>query len=155
MNATNPFQIPSCLQIDHERRHRERFKRMFITGVVAGVLLLVGLLIKDSISEQAKAAASISVAADLPEPPSNTPVLATDLKPISIPQPAVFQHAPDVPKANISPAGHSETVYVVKSGDTLSRIARTHRTTVKTIVVANSLASDRIAIGTKLKMPEI
>jgi LysM repeat protein len=123
--------------------------------MAGGVLLLTGLLIKDSLSEHAKAAASISVAADLPEPQSNTPVLAADLKSVSIPQPAGFQSAPAVPKANISPAGHSESVYVVKSGDTLTRIARAHRTTVKTIVVANSLTSDRISIGTKLKMPEI
>jgi LysM repeat protein len=44
--------------------------------------------------------------------------------------------------------------YVVKSGDSLSRIARTHRTTVKAIKAANGLTSDRIVVGQNLKLPE-
>jgi len=159
MNATNPFQVPSCFQVDHERRRRERFKRTFIAVVATSVLLLVGLLIEGCMSEHARAAASISVAADLSESPLNAPVVATEQAPVSIPQPnlqlAVLQSAPAVSKVNIPSGGHSEAVYVVKSGDTLTHIARTHRTTVKTILAANNLASDHIAIGTKLKLPEI
>jgi LysM repeat protein len=43
---------------------------------------------------------------------------------------------------------------VVKAGDTLDRIARAHRTTVKAIKMANGLTSDRITVGRVLKMPE-
>ena len=46
------------------------------------------------------------------------------------------------------------TVYVVKSGDTLSRIAKAHRTTVEAIEAANGLNDDLILVGAKLKIPE-
>ena len=44
--------------------------------------------------------------------------------------------------------------YVVKTGDTLVRIARTHGTTVKAIKMANGLTSDRITVGRSLKIPQ-
>jgi LysM repeat protein len=44
-------------------------------------------------------------------------------------------------------------VYVVKRGDTLSRIARAHGTTVKALKAANGLEGDRIDAGQKLKLP--
>ena len=43
--------------------------------------------------------------------------------------------------------------YVVKRGDTLDRIARAHRTTVRAIKAANGLTSDRLVAGRSLKMP--
>jgi peptidoglycan DL-endopeptidase LytF len=43
--------------------------------------------------------------------------------------------------------------YVVKRGDTLDRIARTHRTTVSALKAANGLTSDRIVAGRSLKLP--
>jgi LysM repeat protein len=48
----------------------------------------------------------------------------------------------------------SSSRYVVKTGDTLNRIARAHGTTVKAIKMANGLTSDRITVGRVLKMPE-
>ncbi len=157
MNATNPFQVPSCFQIDHERRRRERFKRTFIAVVAAGILLMIGLLIEGCMSEHARAAGSTGAAVDLPVQPSNAPSVATEQMPASIPQqnpqPAVSQSVPAVSKENISPAGHLETIHVVKAGETLTRIARAHGTTVKAIEAANGLTSDHIAVGTKLKMP--
>jgi len=53
-----------------------------------------------------------------------------------------------------APASHSSSRYVVKTGDTLARIARAHRTTVQAIKAANGLTSDRIVVGHSLKMPE-
>jgi LysM repeat protein len=50
--------------------------------------------------------------------------------------------------------GTSRSTYVVKSGDTLGRIAKAHRTTVRAIKAANGLTSDRIAVGHSLKMPQ-
>jgi LysM repeat protein len=43
--------------------------------------------------------------------------------------------------------------YTVKSGDTLTRIAKTHGTTVKALKAENSLTTDRIKVGQKLKIP--
>jgi LysM repeat protein len=43
--------------------------------------------------------------------------------------------------------------YAVKSGDTLSKIATTHGTTVKAIRSANNLTTDKIKVGQKLKIP--
>lgn len=59
--------------------------------------------------------------------------------------------ATGAPTAAASETG--ETVYVVKSGDNLARIARRHGTTVNAIKAANNLTSDRIRVGQKLKVP--
>jgi LysM repeat protein len=50
--------------------------------------------------------------------------------------------------------GTSRSTYVVKSGDTLGRIAKAHGTTVKAIKAANGLTNDRLAVGRSLKMPQ-
>jgi LysM repeat protein len=59
--------------------------------------------------------------------------------------------APARAKATASPSAGR---YVVKSGDTLDRIARAHGTTVKALKAANGLTSDRIVVGRNLKLPE-
>ena len=41
---------------------------------------------------------------------------------------------------------------MVKGGDTLARIAKTHGTTINAIKAANDLDGDRIAVGAKLKI---
>jgi LysM repeat protein len=53
-----------------------------------------------------------------------------------------------------APTGQAPTRYVVKSGDSLSRIARTHGTTVQALKAANGLTSDRVVAGQSLKLPE-
>jgi peptidoglycan endopeptidase LytE len=45
-------------------------------------------------------------------------------------------------------------MYVVKSGDTLSRIAKAHGTTIKALKTANHLSSDCIFVGEKLKLSQ-
>jgi LysM repeat protein len=45
------------------------------------------------------------------------------------------------------------SVYTVKPGETLTRIAKAHGTTVKAIRTANSLKSDHLIVGQKLKLP--
>ena len=156
MNATNPFQIPSCFQIDHERRRRERFKRTFIAVVVASVLLLIGLLIEGCRSEQARIAGTTAVAANVQQQPSQSSSAVAE-EPASIhrpiPQPAVSQSVAAVSNPNTPPAGHPDAIHIVKVGDTLTGIARAHGTTVKAIKAANGLADDRIAVGTQLKLP--
>lgn len=45
------------------------------------------------------------------------------------------------------------SVYYVKAGDTLTRIAKLHGTTVKALRSLNNLKSDRLHVGQKLKVP--
>ena len=58
--------------------------------------------------------------------------------------------APSVASASV--AG-GENLYLVKTGDTLLKIATANGTTVKEIKALNSLTTDRIKVGEKLKMP--
>jgi len=44
-------------------------------------------------------------------------------------------------------------MYVVKSGDTLTTIAKKHGTTVKALEAANNLTTTKIKVGQKLKLP--
>ena len=46
-----------------------------------------------------------------------------------------------------------EKLYEVKSGDTLSTIAKVQGTTIRALRAANSLKTDRIIVGQKLKIP--
>jgi LysM repeat protein len=52
-----------------------------------------------------------------------------------------------------APTVSGDNFYVVKSGDTLSRIATRNNTTVKEIKSLNGLTTDRINVGQKLKLP--
>lgn len=47
----------------------------------------------------------------------------------------------------------SGTSYSVKSGDTLTKIARNHGTTLKALRAANNLRTDRLTVGQKLTLP--
>lgn len=71
---------------------------------------------------------------------------------INIPAPAAADTAP----APGTPAPAIETgehIYVVKAGDTLTKIANEHHTTVSALRKANNLTTDRIKVGDKLKIP--
>jgi LysM repeat protein len=57
--------------------------------------------------------------------------------------------APDSPAAT----GGAPETYVVKTGDTLTRVARTHGTTAAALRDLNGLKTDRINVGQKLKVP--
>ncbi len=52
-----------------------------------------------------------------------------------------------------APAGNPGSIYVVKSGDNLGKIAIRHKTTVSRLRELNGLSSDRIRVGQKLKVP--
>ena len=45
------------------------------------------------------------------------------------------------------------SVHVVKSGDTLAKVAKSHGTTVKALKAANGIKLDKITVGQKLKIP--
>jgi LysM repeat protein len=50
-------------------------------------------------------------------------------------------------------SGVGEEAYTVKSGDTLTKIAKAHSTTVKAIKAASNLTTDHIKVGQKLTIP--
>jgi LysM repeat protein len=56
--------------------------------------------------------------------------------------------------ALVADASIGEQTYTVKSGDNLLKIAGQHHTTVKALRSANSLTTDRITVGQKLKIPK-
>jgi LysM repeat protein len=159
VNPSNPFQIPSCLQrADSQQRRRERFKKGFIAAVVAVVILLVGLLIEGCMSEQTTTPPPAKKVTQSTGVPASwtTPALTAEQQPKPVPQPnlnATSQIAPAVSTENAAIASQPETLYVVKSGDSLTRIAKAHGTTVQTLKAANGLKSDRIVVGAKLKIP--
>ncbi|MFO1497426.1 MAG: LysM peptidoglycan-binding domain-containing protein [Verrucomicrobiota bacterium] len=45
------------------------------------------------------------------------------------------------------------TTHTVKAGETLTKVARQHGTTLKALRAANNLKSDRLVVGQKLKLP--
>ena len=53
----------------------------------------------------------------------------------------------------MSGASGGQEIYIVKSGDTLSKIAKRYGTTVRAIESENGLASTHIKVGEKLKIP--
>jgi LysM repeat protein len=55
--------------------------------------------------------------------------------------------------AGAEPLAAGEVVHVVKSGDTLSKLAADYKTTVQAIQSANGLSDSRIKVGQKLKIP--
>jgi LysM repeat protein len=66
--------------------------------------------------------------------------------------PASSATAPVETPAVTASAGGAET-YVVKSRDTLTKIAKAHGTTVKAIETENNLSTTKIKVGQKLKIP--
>ena len=56
-----------------------------------------------------------------------------------------------LPAGNVADTGTAS--YTVKSGDTLTKIAKAHGTTVKAIEAANGLSTTKIKVGQKLKIP--
>jgi LysM repeat protein len=139
MNTANPFQISSSYQQELQQARRKRFKKTVIATVAAAAMLLVGLLIQGCMSEHAKTTVSIP-----PAPQKPAPISQPALNVASQPAPAAVKQVV---------TAHSELVYVVKSGDTLSHIAETHGTTIKAIKSANDLKGDHVLVGAKLKIP--
>lgn len=159
MNASNPFQIPVCLQrADSQQRRRERFKRGFIATLAAIVVLLVGALIEGCMSEQTAntSQTASSTVTDFPTPaPGQALVVSPGPSAVSQPDLNTTRKPTAVPADEHTAAiSHTSTLYVIKPGDTLTRIAKTHGTTVKALKAANSLENDRIVVGAKLKIPE-
>ncbi len=71
---------------------------------------------------------------------------------LNIPAKTVPAPTPNTGVAPTADAG-ADGLYVVKSGDTLGKIAKANGTTAKAIQAANNLKTTRIAVGQKLKLP--
>ena len=59
--------------------------------------------------------------------------------------------APTASTAGVADTGGDS--YTVKSGDTLSKIAKAHGTSIKLLQAANNLTTTKIKVGQKLKLP--
>jgi LysM repeat protein len=57
------------------------------------------------------------------------------------------------PSTAVAPTAEMGGEYTVKSGDTLTKIASDHGTTVKALRSANNLTTDKIVVVNKLKIP--
>jgi hypothetical protein len=150
MDSVNPFQIPACLQqADLQQRRRQRFKKTVIAVMFGIMAMLVVLLIQGCVNEHAKVSSG-------PAPvlaPSDSPQMA-ELEPVLPANPGTVTRSAAAGPENHPVAARSEAVYVVKAGDTLSRLAKVYGTTSTAIKTANDLESDRIVIGAKLKIPQ-
>jgi len=73
---------------------------------------------------------------------------------IQIPAPTAAVSTPTaLATAAADTSAGGEQIYKVKSGDTLTTIAKNHGVTVKALRSANSLTTDKIKVGDKLKIP--
>jgi LysM repeat protein len=172
----NPFVNLNSTAIELELKRRERLRIGVYSFLMATILLLMGLLIQGCRAEQKPAVPSprqvhLAQLAESGNNPAQT-IAAPELSG----QPQNSEPPAAVPAANIpdtkAPAGASAppaipvltapavelqvaepSVYVVKRGDTLSAIAKAHRTTAKALKAANGLTGDRLQIGEKLKVP--
>lgn len=83
--------------------------------------------------------------ATLPADPAKSGVMAARTSP------AAAATVEPVAEAQRTPDAQG-TVHVVKAGDTLYKLARDYRTTVKDLRLANGLTGDRLAVGSRLKI---
>jgi LysM repeat protein len=72
---------------------------------------------------------------------------------IHVPAPAAAAAPATAPGTVAADATTGEKIYTVKSGDSLTTIAKSQGTTIKALRAANSLKTDAIKVGQKLKIP--
>jgi LysM repeat protein len=113
-----------------------------------------------SAAPSTQAPAAVYPAPSAPAETMSAPVVATEPSPVLTPKTAETtpsaSHAAGSThsnKAKVATADGPVTVYVVKVGDNLTKIARAHGTTAKAIREASALKTDRILVGQKLKVP--
>jgi len=165
MKTSNPF-VPTVTLIDlPQRNRREQFKIGMYTVLIAQLVIVLGLLMYNKNGTSAVAFASDPYGTAPVQPETATIAATRSDSPVAEPSATLtptaallgqsVQPVAVSPSASASPATQpTEASYVVKSGDTLSRIARIHGITIKALKSANSLDSERLTVGRKLKIPE-
>lgn len=106
----------------------------------------------DSFSSIAKNFPGVTVKAIQEANPNVNPLRLQIGQKLIIPPPAAPTTANGTTPGTATSA-ESEGIYVVKSGDTLTSIARKHNTTINALRSVNNLSTDRIVVGQKLKLP--
>jgi LysM repeat protein len=177
MKSSNPFLPAGELMAERARKNRERVKFGVFAVLVAHLALVMGLLIEGCKRDDSASTAAPTVAPEAAVTPTNQPAVAdaaartnpavspvpappavvappavSQTPPLPMPEPVVAP-APEVATVSPEPPVAKNSLYVVKSGDTLSRIAKAHKTTVRALKAANGLKTDRIDAGRKLKLP--
>ncbi len=169
---SNPFHDSGSLVEERTRRRRENVKIGVYAVALTAAVFLAGMLIQGcradrtaNESDSGRAGASDTnptVSAPIAEEKqsdTNAPVPPTSAM-ATPPSPAPAPSAPSTaipPAPNADPptlSSATQNIYVIKPGDSLSRIAKTHGTTVQALKAANGLKSDRIVAGRKLKLPQ-
>jgi len=74
-------------------------------------------------------------------------------KVIHVPPPVASITAPKVNTPSLDATTGGEQTYKVKSGDTLTKIAKDHGVTIRALRSANNLTTDKIKVGDVLKIP--
>jgi len=72
---------------------------------------------------------------------------------IHIPPAAPSLAATTTSTPNVADSANGSQIYIVKSGDSLTKIATEFGVTVKALRSANNLTTDKIVVGQKLKLP--
>lgn len=104
----------------------------------------------DSFSTLAKKY-GVSVASIVKANPDANPTKLKVGQKVTIPAAAPKSATPDKKTADAKP--DELGTYTVKSGDTLGKVAKANKTTVKAIRDLNKLKTDKITVGQKLKLP--
>lgn len=160
---SNPFLTPGTPAVRLERQRRERFRlgvycTLAALGVFVGAMLFQGCQKEQANSPSSQLALgtnSSPVDAPVPVPNQIAQSPAVSL-PASVPEPTATNSLVNSSTLSVpEPAAHTAVAatYTVKRGDTLTKIARTHRTSVTAIKSANSLKTDRIVAGTRITLP--
>jgi LysM repeat protein len=170
VKTANPF-VPTISLVTVPQRNRRRWVKLGVLSVLGGqaVLLLVLLAYdyQSELSVRARSAGNTPDVAALQSRQSPSAVQPRSANPAATPTTAAtpsasrptadasLQTARGADAESASPAvGRAEIAYTVRSGDTLSQIARLYGTTVKAIKTSNKLTTERLAVGTKLRLPD-
>lgn len=134
----NPFLPAGSLMAERQRRNRAHFKLAVYVVLTAHAMLVLGLLIEGCKSDDPAPAS----------PPAASAVSPTNGVRLASRLPAKAGVPP-----SLAPSGRGALIYVVKSGDTVPRIAKAHGTTAQALRTANGLKNDRLVVGMTLKVP--
>jgi LysM repeat protein len=145
-----------------DRRLRVWPKKLIILLVAVPMLLFVANVIR-GIRHDYRAATAKAAVQSVAKAPTNVPARSTSQPTPAIepatsagetlpgvrPLPVLAREATPPTAPQLSNDGY----HVVRSGDTLSTLARTFGTSVKAIKSANGLSNERLTVGTRLRIP--